>query len=225
MKTGRRAGIVMAMLLAAAVAQAHNVFMTGDSHVTAKPYVETVGRVLRQHYPDVNFSAWGKVGASFYSFNNTPSLMETIYEKNPDILVVNLGTNDSYASVFDVRRFTASMETFYNNVRAHLPDACIVFVTPFFNKNKEKGSGAFKVNDNTRLCAEAMQTFVQTHDNAYVVDNNAEYGMIFIEGGNELIRGDNVHLTVKGYETLGEEVAGNLLEISEIWEFGDEDDL
>lgn len=212
--------------------------MTGDSHVSGKIYPREVGRILEEAKPSVIFNTWGKGGAGFYTFNDTPAYMDSIYNADPDILIVHLGTNDSYARSFNEERFVNNMTTFYNNVHSRLPNCKIVFVSPFYNKNRQKGTttnytvknkkgksvqkskkipGAWQVNHNTRLCSDAILNFVKDHPNTFIVDNNAEHGMEFLEGDN-LIREDYVHLTIAGYELLGQQVAESLLNIPELWE-------
>lgn len=189
------------------------VFMTGDSHVAGKIYPETVKEVLTREQPEIEFSYWGKNGASFNSFNESREQMNIIYDADPDVLVVNLGTNDSYSTNFDEERFTKNVAIFYNNIQSNLPGCAIVFITPFYNKNKAKGTGKWTVNENTRICADALIDFAFNHHNVYIIDNNAFTELEFIEGDG-LIRDDNVHLTVAGYKMLGQDVANALLDFS-----------
>lgn len=189
-----------------------NVFMTGDSHVNSKIYPDIVGDILFEADPGIEFSFWGKNGARFDTFNSTPAMMETIYKAKPDILIVHLGTNDSYSKNFDKPRMMRNITTFYDNIHQKFPDCCLVLVTPFYNRLKDKS-----VNDNAGECAEVMLEFAQDHDKVFVVDNNGEHGMYFLEGGGDLIRSDGVHLTVKGYERLAEQVAAAVIELEDIW--------
>lgn len=191
---------------------AFNIFMTGDSHICSKIYPETVGDILVEADPEINFSYWGKVGARFDTFNDNPDFMEKIYEAEPDILIVNLGGNDSYSKEFNKERFLKYLTTFYNNVLDHFPNCKIVFVTPCYNFFKDK-----TLNENPRLCADAYLEFEETHPNVYVIDHNATHGMYFIDGGEELIRSDGVHYTAKGYEEMGEQIGSALLEIEDLW--------
>lgn len=205
-------------------AYAQKVFMTGDSHVSGKVYPEEVKKIIEKAKPTASFSYWGKGGAGFYTFNDTPSFMETIYKASPDVLVVHLGTNGCYNLPLDTTKYQTDIATFYTNVREKLPECKIVFVTPFYNRNrdvvstsgKEKKYGPWKINEKTRGVADIIIEFAKDKPNTYVVDNNADAGSVFFEKPG-LIRQDNIHLTVQGYELLGEQVAGRLLEIDELW--------
>lgn len=194
-----------------------NVFMVGDSHVCSRIYPESVERIICAHHPDVNFSFWGKIGAGFYTYNESPQMMDHIYEAEPDILIVHLGTNDSFTKRFVKKNFLKDVKLFFSNVRAHLPECKIVFVTPFFNILK----GSKTPNRNTRACADALLSFTEDKFNTYVVDNNAQYGKHFLDNRADLMRHDCVHLTEKGYEELGNQVGHALLEMEDLWLIGE----
>ena len=215
--------LTLLILVAAAIsgASAQKIYMIGDSHVAGKIYPRRVGEVLNERVSGIEFDFWGKNGATFNTFNESPQFMQRIYDADPDILIVHLGTNDSYTTEFREDRFERNLEEFYNNVSEHLPHCQIVFVTPFYNKVKEKGTRNWVVNESTRRCADALLQFAADHPNCHVADNNADHGMEFLDGDG-LIRNDYVHLSVDGYRILGEQVARELLEIPEIW-YGDED--
>ena len=199
------------------------IFMTGDSHVAGKIYPRTVGEILEQYSPEIQFDFWGKNGARFDTFNDDPSMMRRIYDADPDIIIVHLGTNDSYSSEFNERRFIKNLDEFYENIQDNLPGCKIIFVTPFFNKIRAKGGGKWQVNNNTRLCADALLDFAANHPDCYVADNNGDYGMTFIEQPG-LIRDDNVHLSVEGYRILGEQVAEEILSLPDLLEENYEED-
>ena len=198
-------------------AHSFRIFMVGDSHVCSKIYPERVGDILVDAEPAIDFSYWGKIGASLLTYNESAEMMKRIYDAEPDVLIVHLGTNDSYSHQFNRGQFLEHLTTFYDNVEHHLPDCAIVFVTPFYNRLKDH-----TVNHNTRVCADEYLEFASSHRNAYVVDNNADYGMVFLDGGEELIRHDGVHLTVKGYEELGDQVGEGLIETDGIWTLEEE---
>ena len=131
-------------------AQAQRVFMTGDSHVNSKIYPNTVEQILREEMPDLEFAYNCKVGAGFYTFNKSEELMKPIMDFAPEVLVVHLGTNDSYMKNFDPQRFLRTVTTFYDNIKAACPECRLVFVSPFYNKLKDK-----TLNESTRACADA----------------------------------------------------------------------
>lgn len=196
------------------------IFLAGDSHVAGKIYPEKMGELLRENSPENEFAWWGKNGAGYYTYNDTPEYMDTIYDFAPDILVVHLGTNDCYTrGHFDEAKFTDDVDIFCHNVKENLPDCRIVFVTPFENKLRDKKNrkGRGPVNPHNRTCAADLSAYSHSHDDIFVIDNNADAGMMFLKGKN-LIRPDKVHLTEKGYEILASQVTEKLLEIEPLWE-------
>lgn len=198
--------IIMAVSLAASAQL--RVFMTGDSHVSSKYYPRAVEELLRQADPDIVFDWSAKVGASFWSFAKSDfALLHPAIEFDPDILIVHLGTNDSYAAKFNPDTFTTNVNNLYNKVEQELPGCQIVFVTPFVNRRKERGK--WVDNLNADLCSEALVKFAEDHPDCHVVDNNYYHGFDFID--EKLIRNDYVHLTVDGYKTLGEQVGLGVL--------------
>ena len=217
---------VLFVLMAAVVlpGMAQKIFLTGDSHVSAKVYPRKVKSIVEAAKPSADVKFWGNAGAGFYTFNDTPAYMDSIYNAAPDILIVHLGTNGCYNVPLDPEKTLNDIETFYGNVRNKLPECKIVFVTPFYNKNRDitspegmpKTYGPWKVNKKTRQCSDIIVAFAADKPNTYVIDNNADAGTVFVDSKG-LIRQDNIHLTEKGYELLGRQVAGKLLEISDLW--------
>lgn len=204
-------------------AQMNRIFMTGDSHVAGKIYPEKVREILLQRDPEIEFSFFGKNGAGFYTYNETPEFMDTMFSFEPEILIVHLGTNDSYSKVFYEDKFLSDVDTFYKNIRKKLPSARIVFITPFENMLKEK-NGKRSYNDNTRLCADVLIKFSNDKPDVFVVDNNMTAGKGYVDNP-KYIRPDMVHLTVEGYEDLGQSVASALLSIPELWDIEETDSI
>lgn len=193
------------------------VFMLGDSHVFAKIYPEKTAEIISRAVPESEFAYWGKNGAEFSTYNKNPDYLASLYEFRPDILIVHLGTNDSYGRHFNQEYFIDTMQVFYTAVKDSLPDCKMAFVTPFINKRREgRKKGRWLINDKTRQCSRAIEKFVEEHPDAYIIDNNAEAEMNFLSN-RTLIRPDNVHLTEAGYAVLAGQVGESLLKIDELW--------
>ena len=208
---------IFLLTLGVECAEARKVFMTGDSHVFAKVYPNRVEEILRAEHPDIDFSWWAKNGICFYSFNTHPEYWDSIKHFEPEILIVHLGTNGAYDNHFSRKCFRQEMETFYGTLTESFPDVKVVFVTPFTNKKRKKRKkGRWHINYKNRDVADEIVSFVGSHPNTYVIDNNAEAGMSFLKNPT-LIRPDNVHLTEAGYEILGRTVGKEILEIEDLW--------
>ena len=220
----RRILLTVVALMAAIPLFSQRIFLTGDSHVSGKAYPAEVKKIVEKAKPSATVDYWGKAGAGFYTFNDTPAYMENIYKAKPEILIVHLGTNGCYNKPFDREEYYRDINTFYTNIREQLPDCKIVFVTPFYNKNREILSttgkqtkyGPWKVNEKTRGVSALIVEYAGEHPDTFVIDNNADAGTVFLDKPG-LIREDNIHLTVKGYELLGSQVAEKLLAIEDLW--------
>lgn len=186
--------------------------MLGDSHVTSVIYPDKVEELLKEAYPDVEFAYYGKVGAGYYTYNNKPELLDTVYSFEPDILIITLGGNDCYTPKFQKEKFLSDVDIFYHNFKNDFPDCQIVFFTPFYNMFKAGKKSKREINYMNGDCAEALIEFSNAHSGTYVIDNNAEHGMDYIEQPG-LLRKDGVHLTKEGYEKLGIELGEGLLEL------------
>ena len=193
------------------------IFMLGDSHVFAKIYPEQTFEKIQEFYPGCTFDFWGKNGAEFSTYNANPEYLSSLFEFKPDILIVHLGTNDSYMPVFNKFHFQNELETFYRSIKDSLPECKIVLVTPFVNKRwLNKRRTKWKVNTNTRKCSDEMVEFSESHPDCFVIDNNARAGQSFLRN-SRLISRDNVHLTEAGYKELGKEVSEDLVTIEQLW--------
>ena len=196
---------------------AQKIFMTGDSHVFSKIYPAKVEETLRTQHPDIEFSWWAKNGICFHSFNSSPEYFDSIVNFGPEILLVHLGTNGAYNNNFSRKSFRLEMENFYSTLKDTLPEIKVVFVTPFTNKRRKyRKKGKWRINYKNRDAAEEIIDFVENHPNTFVIDNNAEAGMSFLNS-RSLIRYDNVHLTEAGYKVLGEQVGKNVLALENLW--------
>ena len=205
-------GVIIVMVYAATMS-GQKIFMTGDSHVFAKVYPDTVEEILRSQYPEMEFGWWAKNGICFYSFNSTPEYYDSIFSFHPELLIVHLGTNGAYDNNFSRAAFREEMERFYTTLTDSLPDVKVIFVTPFTNKKRKyRKKGRWHVNTKNYDVAQEIISFTKDHPSTWVIDNNAEVGMKFLKSPG-LIRPDNVHLTEKGYRELGNMVGKEILEI------------
>lgn len=189
--------------------KAHNIYMMGDSHVGSKLYPNKVEQMIRTKYPDIKFTYSYKNGLRFSHFNSNPEFYNKIASSNTDILILNLGTNEAYTNRFSSSNFKKHLEAFYSGLIKKMPDIKVVFVTPYTNVLKLKGTA--QVNENNRLAADLLKEFVTTHPNTYVVDINEEVGSTFID--TPKLNRDKVHLSAEGYKMLGTMVGEDILKI------------
>lgn len=192
--------------------------MLGDSHVCGKIYPRATERVIKERYPETEFSFWGKNGICFHSVNSHPEYLDTLFNFKPEIMIVHLGTNGAYTTRFSGEAFRTEIETFYQYLKANIPDCKIIFVTPFTNMlRKYRKRGKRYVNKNNRAASDEILAFAKECQDTYVIDNNADADLYFLETRG-LIRPDKVHLTEAGYLILGSQVGEAVLAINDLWE-------
>ena len=205
----RLISLVLFTVITIDVISAQKIFMIGDSHVGSKIYPKKVEEVVKSKNPDAQLAYSYKNGLRFSTLESNPENLKAMVSFKPEILLVNLGTNEAFTNKFSPSRLKKGMESFYSVVKKKLPDVKVVFITPYTNKIKDNGS--LKVNTSNRAAADVMLEFVEENPGTYVIDINEKIGNKFIDSP-KLIR-DNVHLTVDGYKMLGKEVGEGLLEI------------
>lgn len=202
--------ILMALSLSLAAA-AQRVLMVGDSHIALKTYPEELKSILHDECPEVDFDCIGVGGAGFYTYVNKPSLMQKIYDKKPEVLVVALGTNDCNNTQYMASRSLKFITRFYDGIKANLPDCKIVFVTPFYFKTKKVHGSGMEINPNVPAMTKVICDFAASHDDTYSINLLDDYGMYFLD--NNLLRKDLIHLTKYGYISLANLVADGLLSL------------
>ena len=150
----------------------------------------TTGKGIEYHTIGVN-------GARVSSFLKCDHLEAQLSVLKPDLVIVSLGTNDSYTNRFDSIGFCAQLGQFVGEIRAAQPNCAILLTTPGNNKFKDK-----TLNTNAVSCAKAIKLSAEKL-NCCTWDFNAIMGSpdsldLWNEAG--LITSDFVHLTRSGYK-------------------------
>ena len=150
----------------------------------------TTGKGIEYHTIGVN-------GARVASYLKCDHLTAQLSALEPDLVIVSLGTNDSYMNRFDSVGFCAQLGQFVGEIRKAQPHCAILLTTPGNNKFKDK-----TLNANAVSCAKAICSAAQNL-NCCVWDFNAIMGPpdsldLWNEAG--LITSDFVHLTRSGYK-------------------------
>ena len=154
--------------------------MIGDSHVAGKIYPQTVDSILKFNRVECDFHFRGINGATLSTFCKNENI-DSIIACHPDIIIVHLGTNDSYSRNFNKEQFRRNLTHFYDGIHANLPSVQFVFITPFVNKlkryNRRKKQYIREINRNTVLCAEEIDHFCGEHLDTWCINHNALHGM------------------------------------------------
>jgi len=166
----------------------------------------TTGKGVEYHTIGIN-------GARVSSYLKCDRLKNQLSALQPDLVIISLGTNDSYSARFDSISFSRQITRFVNEIRASQPQSAILLTTPGNNKFKDKTTNPNAVN-----CANTIRQ-VARELNCCVWDFNAIMGQpeninLWYDSG--LISSDFVHLTHNGYKfqahLLMDAIIANILE-------------
>lgn len=208
----------------------------GDSHITSGFTTAPIReRLCRQYGDSIQVQHWGINGATYVTYSIQAEI-DRIVKAKPDLLIVSLGTNDSYTFRFSAEEFRANMATFFTLLEKSLPNLPIVMTTPppsflktasrvAYARGRARGKRKsvprtvvnYSYNKNTGTAARTMDYLARQR--GYTLINL--YGSIGTEreANHWLAKGwmhtDRTHYTVAGYTKHGEYIAAALVEIIE----------
>lgn len=148
-----------------------------------------------------SLSSVGLNGATAHGFLLAKQLFSNLKLVKPDIVIVSLGTNDAYSSIFDSLKFSLDLDNLVGTIKSALPNSLIILTTPNDHLLNRKST-------NTRvLVASNVIKEISTKHQLPMWD------FYSLMGGKGSIQGwirhglaapDGVHLTAKGYQLQGE---------------------
>ncbi len=103
-----------------------------DAPMTASPYDLYYGFVLTNGRPGVLYHAIGRNGATYLSYT-TDDFVRQLTLLEPSVLIITLGTNESFGSRFSSSDFIARVDRFVRLVRKYMPSTTIILSTPAEN--------------------------------------------------------------------------------------------
>lgn len=120
------------------------------------------GFTLINEKPGVLYHSVGVNGAMYVNYT-TENYVRQLALLNPDLLIVSLGTNETFGKRFNITEFTNQIRNFITLVRQHIPDAAILLTTPpecykqvWVDKKK-----VYVRNDNSEKAARAIVGFAE----------------------------------------------------------------
>ncbi|MXN92201.1 LysM peptidoglycan-binding domain-containing protein [Flavobacterium sp. Sd200] len=154
------------------------------------------GLVLENDTPGVIYHSIGVNGAKASDYNRFPLFFEQLPALTPDLIIISLGTNESFDKM-TTPDYMAQLNTFIANVRAKNKNACILVMTPPPSLFRRKYV-------NTFVAAYAKEIQVQeTNGNYATWDLFSEIGGLYSVPRNAargLMSTDRVHYSKDGYE-------------------------
>ena len=157
------------------------------------------GLVLEKDSPGLVYHSIGVNGAKASDYNKYPLFFEQLPALQPDLVVVSLGTNESFDKMA-AADYKAQLNLFIQNIRAKNPDACILVMTPPPSQFRRRYPNTFAAD-----YAKAIM-LQETEQNYATWDLFTEMGGLFGVNRNAsrgLMSGDKVHYSKQGYELQG----------------------
>lgn len=162
------------------------------------------GIVLEKDSPGILYHSIGINGAKASDFNKYPLFFNQLQILKPDIVIISLGTNESFGKL-STSGFIHQMKLLIKNIRQNNAGIPIIITTPPPSLLKRRLSNTLLVDYNTAL---------KKLDDCTVWDLHSKMGGTEApkrKNNQNLIAKDKVHYTKEGYQMQGEMFANDLL--------------
>lgn len=188
----------------------HRIFLL--PHAEAASYALN-GLVLENKNSGLIYHTIGVNGAKFSDYNKYALFFEQIKVLQPDLIVVSLGTNESFDKLISTEYIT-QLNVFLERVRKEVPQTAFLITTPPPSLFKRKFPNTFVADYTQEILKQAE---VQ---NYAVWDMFSQLGGLF--GMKEAVKqgwigADRVHYTKAGYEKQGQLLTDAFLEAFQLF--------
>ncbi|CAN5227999.1 hypothetical protein BH09BAC1_BH09BAC1_08340 [soil metagenome] len=177
----------------------HLVIRKADSTST-KPF-ELYGIILENEQPGIVYHSIGANGASFKSNFKATLFQQHLVEVNPDLVIVSIGTNDSFDGDFTEESYMARYDTFIQMIRAVNSNAQFILTVPNDSYFKRKYP-----NLNTAKIESAIYKLAIKYDalvwDCYKIMGGLRSARVWMTAG--MMKKDLIHFTHQGYLLKGE---------------------
>ena len=174
--------------------------------------VELFGAVLENDGPGVVYDSLGVNGAYaglLVTAMNENHWIEQLRHRNPSLVVINYGTNESqYASADQMQRYEKDLREVIRRVRVALPTVSILVVSPMDRGKRAPGGKIITlpsipliVEMQRRVALEERCAFFNTFQAMGGEGTMAKWAAG--KGKNHLVGGDLTHPTAEGAEIVG----------------------
>ena len=169
------------------------------------------GIILENKNTGILYHNIGVNGAKFSDFNKYQLFFEQLKALQPDLIVLSLGTNESFDKM-NAEEYLVQMDLFIQNAKSQNPKAEFLIITPPPTQFKRKFPNVFVADYAQKIINFAAEKNLSVWNlysqlgGMYGVRTNYNKGII----GN-----DRIHYTKKGYEIQGDLFSEALLKTFE----------
>lgn len=163
------------------------------------PY-ELSGIVLENDNSGIIYHGIGVNGAKAVDYNKYPLFFKQLPALQPDLIIISLGTNESFEKI-ETDKFITELNTFIANIKTANPNACVLVMTPPPSLFKKRYPNTFAGSYSNAILEQESEAYYASWDlfsemgGLYSVPDNAKKG---------LMSTDRIHYSVQGYELQGE---------------------
>ncbi len=156
--------------------------------------------------PGVLYHSVGVNGAMYVNYTDADYVRQLALLR-PDLLIISLGTNETFGRHFTSQEFAGQIQAFIRLVKKYMPDVCILLTTPpeCYKKIWVNKKRTYIRNENTQRAAKAIV-------NVASKEGIACWDLFAATGGENSSRKwnnarmmgrDRIHFTKEGYQEQG----------------------
>lgn len=165
------------------------------------------GFSLTNGQPGILYHSVGVNGAMYVNFTDE-NYIRKLALLNPSLLIVSLGTNETFGRRFSSTEFAGQVEAFVALVKKHMPNTAILLTTPpeCYKRSYVKKKRIYVRNENTERAAKAIVDVARREGlpcwDLFAATGGKSSCTKWHKAG--LIGRDRVHFTKEGYREQGE---------------------
>jgi LysM repeat protein/lysophospholipase L1-like esterase len=158
------------------------------------------GMILRNDRPGIQYHAIGVNGAQFTDYTKFPRFFEQLAYLNPDLIIVSLGTNESFSDKLTTQEFTDMLYAFDTQLKKHGVIAPVLATSPPPSLKNKKHPNTKATTFASVLREESNLLGWSFYDLHEVAGSSANMNMWH---KRNLTASDRIHYNTEGYSLLG----------------------
>jgi lysophospholipase L1-like esterase len=159
------------------------------------------GISLDNDNPGIVYNDAGINGASVNSFLKCSLLSKHIDAIHPDLVILSLGTNDTYTNNFRNEYYKIAYKQLIHIIKMRLPEAAIIITVPNDSYYRKKNPNENTVQAEQVILELAKECSYGVWD-FYQIMGGYNSSLLWLK--EELMHTDLIHFTKEGYEIKGE---------------------
>lgn len=179
------------------------------------------GLNLTNGNPGILYHSIGINGAMYVNYTNE-NYIKQLSQLKPSILIISLGTNETFGRRFTEGEFKQQIKEFLSLVNQKLPNATILLTTPpaCFKRTTVNKQRVYVRNNNTKKAAHAIKSLA-AQENIACID------LFALMGGDDaatkwhkdkLMARDRIHFTQEGYLAQGNLIYQALMQAFRVYQ-------